>query len=108
VKVHQLSDMVKGWFVGSFEPTALATQSAEVAVKHYRAGDHEPRHHHKLATEVTLIQSGRVRMNDVEYPAGSIVVIEPLESTDFSALEDTVTVVVKVPGAANDKYPGDA
>ena len=47
-------------------------------------------------------------MNGAEYSAGDIVVIAPLESTDFTALEDTVTMVVKVPGAVNDKYLGDA
>jgi quercetin dioxygenase-like cupin family protein len=108
MQVHKLSEMVKGWFVGDFSPTALATQAAEVALKTYRAGEHEARHHHKVATEITLIQSGRVTMNGTEYSAGDIVVIAPLESTDFTALEDTVTVVVKVPGAVNDKYLGDA
>jgi hypothetical protein len=43
-------------------------------------------------------------MNGVEYQAGDIIVIEPGNATDFVVLEDTVTVVVKVPGAQNDKY----
>jgi quercetin dioxygenase-like cupin family protein len=38
------------------------------------------------------------------YEAGDIVVIKPGTSTAFEALEDTVTVVVKLPGANNDKY----
>ena len=103
-----LDQMIRGWFVGDFEPTALKTNACEVGVKSYQAGDREERHYHKIATEVTLIQSGRVRMNGVEYHAGQIVVIKPLESTDFHALEDTVTVVVKVPGAKDDKFLGEA
>lgn len=104
---YRLEDMVKGWFVGDFAPTVLATQAAEVAVKTYRAGEREARHYHKVAREVTLVQQGRVSMNGVEYGAGDIVVIAPMESTDFVVLEDTVTVVVKVPGAPDDKYLGD-
>lgn len=47
-------------------------------------------------------------MNGVEYAAGDIIVMEPDESTDFECLEDdTVNVVVKLPGASNDKYIGD-
>lgn len=107
MRIFKQADMVKGWFVGDFTPTALATRAAEVALKSYRAGEREGRHYHKLAQEITLIQSGRVRMNGIEYRAGDIVVIEPLESTDFEALEDTLTVVVKVPGAVDDKYLGD-
>jgi len=38
------------------------------------------------------------------YEAGDIIVIKPGTSTAFEALEDTVTVVVKLPGANNDKY----
>lgn len=46
-------------------------------------------------------------MNGVEYTKGDIVVVEPMESTDFEALEDnTQNVVVKYPGANNDKYLG--
>lgn len=44
-------------------------------------------------------------MNGVEYNKGDIIVIEPMESADFEALEDgTQNVVVKYPGANNDKY----
>ena len=103
----KLHDMVKGWFIGDFQPTALATRAAEVAVKSYRAGAREERHYHKVAQEITVIQNGRVRMNGIEYVAGDIIVISPMESTDFVALEDTTTIVVKVPGAINDKYIGD-
>jgi len=31
-------------------------------------------------------------------------VIEPNDATDFCALTDTMTTVVKLPGANNDKY----
>jgi hypothetical protein len=107
MQVFKHSDMIRGWFVGDFTPTALATQAAEVGVKYYKAGEREERHYHKIAQEITMIQSGRVLMNGIEYSTGDIVVIAPMESTDFVVLEDTATVVVKVPGAINDKYPGE-
>ncbi len=106
MQLFQLAGMTKGWFVGDFAPAALRTAAAEVAVKVYRAGDHEDRHHHKVATEITLILAGEVRMNGTTYRSGDIVRIEPGESTDFEAVTDTTTVVVKVPSAAGDKYPG--
>lgn len=96
--------MVKGWFVGSFTPTAYKTDACEVAVKSYKAGDKESAHYHKVATEITLILSGRVRMSGKEWGEGEIVVLEPGEPTDFEALTDAVNVVVKIPGASNDKY----
>ena len=97
--------MIKGLFIGNFEPSLLKTNAVEVALKKYKKGDYEDAHYHKIATEFTVIVSGRVRMNGKEYREGDIIVIEPNDSTDFEALEDnTVNVVVKIPGANNDKY----
>jgi len=97
--------MVKGWFIGDFTPSLLKTQDVEVAVKTYRKGDYEGAHFHKIATEYTVIVSGRVRMNGIDYQKGDIVIMEPGEVTDFESLEDeTTNVVVKIPGAQNDKY----
>lgn len=104
----KLEDMFKGWFVGDFNPSLLRTEACEVAVKTYKAGDAEVLHHHKVATEVTLILSGRVRMCGKEWGEGDIIVLEPGEATDFLAITDAVNVVVKTPGARNDKYLGAA
>jgi len=107
MKTAKIGQMVKGWFIGNFEPSMLKTNDAEVAVKYYKKGDAEQRHYHKIATEYTVVVTGRVRMNGVEYGAGDIIVMEPNESTDFEVLEDgTTNVVVKMPGANNDKFLG--
>ena len=104
MKTAKISDMTKGWFVGNFEPTLYRTNDVETAVKSYTAGDYEGRHYHNIATEITVVISGTVRMNGIEYNAGDIIVMEPGEATDFEAVTDAVNVVVKVPGANNDKY----
>ena len=107
MKKFNLSQMTKGWFVGDFSPTLIKTQEVEVGVKRYKKGDYEERHHHKVATEITVIVTGRVSMNGECYSQGDILVIEPGESTDFDVLEDVITVVVKYPGVKNDKYTGE-
>lgn len=104
MELKNLGDMTKGWFVGSFIPTVLNTNSCEVAIKKYKIGESEPSHFHKVATEVTVVLSGRCEMNGVQYKENDIIVIHPNEATDFKALEDTVTVVVKEPSVAGDKY----
>ncbi len=106
MKVFHLDEMVKGWFVGNFNPTVLSTNDVEVAVKKYKAGDYESSHYHKVATEITVITDGQVKMNGVTYGSGSIIVIEPNQATDFLALTDVTTTVVKYPGANDDKYLG--
>jgi hypothetical protein len=107
MRTEALAQMVNGWFIGAFNPTAFATSAVEVGVKEYARGSVEPRHYHRIATEVTAVISGCVKMNGQLIGAGTVVVIEPLESTDFEAIEDSVTVVVKIPGALDDKYAGE-
>lgn len=104
MKLERLDRMTKGWFVGAFEPTLISTNDVEVAVKEYFKGDYDALHYHKLATEITVIVSGEVKMNGVILTKGDIVTIEPNEAADFEALSDAVTVVVKYPGAGNDKF----
>lgn len=99
-----LNNFVRGWFVGGFEPTLFTTTDLEVAVQEFKKGDKEPSHCHKIATEITVIVQGKARMNQLILEKGDVVKISPGEYTDFEALEDTTTTVVKLPGALNDKY----
>lgn len=101
---YNIDDFLRGWFVGGFEPTLYKTTDVEVAVQRFNKGDKEASHCHKVATEITVIVSGKARMKGHILAAGDILRIEPGEFTDFEALEDTVTTVVKLPGALNDKY----
>jgi quercetin dioxygenase-like cupin family protein len=107
MKLSNINEFTNGWFVGSFEPALFKTNAVEVALKKYKKGSYEERHYHKIATEITIIVEGQVVMNDRIYKANDILTISPGESTDFKVLEDTVTVVVKLPGAENDKYLGE-
>lgn len=101
---YDLNEYFKGWFIGDFNPSILKTNDFEVGIKKYKKNDYEPHHHHKIATEITVIVAGKVIMNDIEYSEGDIIKIEPNESTDFKCLTDVTTVVIKTPCVKNDKY----
>mgnify|MGYP000116608396 FL=1 len=101
---YKLEDMIKGWFIGNFEPSLYKTNDVEVGIKKYSAGDYENSHFHKIATEFTVIISGTVEMNGVQYFENEIIKIIPGVKTNFKAITDVITVVVKLPGANNDKY----
>lgn len=102
--MKSINDFIGGWFVGDFSPSLLKTNQFEVAYKKYKAGDFEKKHFHKIATEFTLIIEGEVLMNNVKYCEGDIIIVKPNESTDFRAITNTKTVVVKTPSISNDKY----
>ena len=104
MEISHIENMFKGWFIGDFEPSLYKTNDVEVGVKFYHEGDYQPSHFHKIATEFTVILDGKVEMNGIVYESGSILKILPNESTDFKALTNVKTVVVKIPGATNDKF----
>ena len=105
MKSHNLKDMIRGWFIGKFEPT-LFSADFEVGVKRYKKGDREERHYHKHSKEFTVIISGKVKMNDIIYNENDIIQIDEFESTDFECIEDCTTVVVKTKSIENDKFEG--
>ncbi len=101
-----IRDFRGGWFIGDFSPTLEPTPHAEVCVKRYAAGDTEPLHFQRVATEYTVVISGRCRIGDVEVGPDEILRIPPGEAADFEALEDVVLVAVKVPSLPDDKVLG--
>lgn len=104
IKTSKLSDFTGGWFVGNFNPSLNKNEHFEIAVKHYPAGAKEQRHVHRVAVEYTIITKGCVMMNGIKYFQGDIIVVPPGESTDFEALDDVCTTVVKTPSVRGDKY----
>ncbi|NOT24464.1 MAG: cupin domain-containing protein [Acidobacteria bacterium] len=99
-----LRDMHRGWVVGDFAPTCYRTSACEVACQRFEAGDVEAEHVHRIATEITVIVSGRAIMAGRELTAGDILVLEPGDPAGFHALEPTTTLVMKFPSVPGDKY----
>jgi quercetin dioxygenase-like cupin family protein len=106
VGTQHLDNMVRGWFVGDFAPSVVRMTDAEVAIQRFAAGEIEAEHHHRAATEITVIVSGRARMCGREVGPGDILVLPPNTATSFEAIEDTITAVVKTPSVPGDKFPG--
>ncbi len=91
---RSLKETKNGWFISGFTE-AIYKENFEVGVKRYKAGEKEAKHVHKKFTEITVIISGMVKMNNEIYVQDDIIIISPGEGTDFEALQDTVTVCVK-------------
>lgn len=102
--VDDLTKYKAGWFLGNFEPSLVKTKDFEIAVKHYKKGEKDPRHMHKVATELTYIAKGKCLFNDKLVEQGSIVQIAPGEFNSFVALTDVELFVIKFPSVPNDKY----
>ena len=99
-----LSDFFRGWLVGNFEPSLFKSKDMEVAIQEYHAGHTEPKHFHKVATEITVMVVGEARFNDELIAEGEGMVIMPGESNIFTAITDCKALVIKFPSLPEDKY----
>jgi len=104
MKITKLSAMTNGWFIGDFEPSLFKTKEFEVAVQRFDAGEHVDWHVHKVATEYTVIVSGKAEVNGRSVAEGDIIVFAPGEGADFRPITQVVTAVVKTPCVKGDKY----
>jgi HAD superfamily hydrolase (TIGR01509 family) len=107
IRTAHVNDMINGWFVGDFYPAVLKTKNFEAGMKSYKKGDKEDKHYHKVATEITVIATGKVIMCEKIIGAGEMILMEPGVATSFEALEDTITFVIKTVSVKGDKYTSD-
>lgn len=104
MKTAKINDMIRGWFVGNFEPSVLKTDVFEVGILSHKKGEQWPKHIHKIATEYNVLIKGRMTICGETIEPGTIFTIEPFEIADPVFLEDCTVVVVKTPSVKGDKY----
>lgn len=104
--IYNIKDF-RSWFIGDFDPTILRTKDFEVGMTLHSKGQDWPEHYHKIATEYTLLVSGRMKIGNQELESGAIFIIEPNEIVKPEFLEDCIVVVIKVPSIPGDKYGPD-
>jgi len=104
MKIYRLKDFIRGWVVGDFKESIIRTKAFEFAVKNYRKGDKEKKHVHKKADEVSVVISGKFRMNGKILNSGSVIWLKPGQPANFSCLKSGSTAVIKTPSVIGDKY----
>lgn len=104
MEITKLKNFINGWVVGDFLPSLIHTKYFEVAVKEYKSGEQGFAHVHKVATEITIITSGKHKMNEQVLDKGDVVYLTPGESANYCCLESGMVVVIKTPSIKGDKY----
>ena len=90
-----IDNMIQGWFVGDFTPSAFKTDKCEIAIKKYLEGDIEPLHKHINADEIVCVLQGKVQIQDIEFKPSEISYVKVNEPTNLIALEDSVCLFIK-------------
>jgi quercetin dioxygenase-like cupin family protein len=104
MNIFKIENMHRGWFIGNFEPSVYKTDKFEVGYIRHKKGEKWPKHYHKIATEINLLNKGNMNICGKTLFPGDIFVIQPDEIADPEFLEDCEIIVVKIPSAIGDKY----
>ena len=104
MKICKFKDMKEGWFVGDFEPTAYKTKDFEVCYKKHFKGEKWDTHYHKQGTEINLLISGHMIIQNKELHTGDIFILYPYEIADPVFVEDCTLIIIKTVSGINDKY----
>lgn len=102
--IKRIEEMVGGWFVGNFEPSAFRTEQFEAGYKLHPKGEIWDAHYHKNITEVNFLLRGRMFIQGRELTSGDIFVIYPNEVANPVFIEDCEVFVIKTPSIVGDKH----
>jgi quercetin dioxygenase-like cupin family protein len=100
---YRVEDFFKGCFVGDFSPSLFKNSDFEVAVKFFKKGEVEHAHKQLIATEITVVIEGTIRLADSLFVRGDVISIPPHEVADFESITDSSLVCIKFPSIPNDK-----
>ena len=104
MNVTKITDYLRGWFIGNFEPSVLKTDQFEVGLLTHKKGEYWAPHYHKESVEYNVLVSGKMIVQERELNSGDVFVFERGEIADPIFLEDCTLVVVKVPSIPSDKF----
>jgi ribulose-bisphosphate carboxylase large chain len=103
IPTTHIENMLRGWFIGDFEPSILRTNKFEVGLLTHKAGEKWPYHIHDHVTEYNYIVSGKMIINDKYYFTDDMFMFEPGHPAVPIFLEDCVVVCIKTPSIPSDK-----
>ena len=107
MQIHNVDNLIGGWFVGAFKETAYHTTACEVSYKTHYAGEEWAAHYHKIGDEINYLIEGQMEVNGQQLEAPVIFVIPKGEIAAPKFHTDVKLIVVKVPGELSDKYPAN-
>jgi quercetin dioxygenase-like cupin family protein len=68
-----------------------------------KKGEIEASHKQLIATEITVVIEGEIRLGNSVFSRGDVISILPHEVADFESLTDSSLVCIKFPSIPNDK-----
>jgi hypothetical protein len=103
MRIYNINDFKRGWFIGNFEPSLLHA-NFEVAVQKNKAGQPHIDHFHKKGTEYNVVLEGELIINGRKFVKDDVFILEPYEISQVEYITDNTVLVVRDISDPNDKY----
>jgi len=107
MKISNISNYTKGWFIGDFVPSLYKTNRFEAAIHKHPRGYTAPLHYHEKTTEYNIIITGEIEINTqvgiLKLSDGDIFVYEPFEVCNVKFIKDTTLVIIRDFSIPDDK-----
>jgi quercetin dioxygenase-like cupin family protein len=104
MKLDRIENYKGGWLIGDFDPSLLKNSNVEVAYKFNKKDEYCAPHYHKIGTEINLLISGTLELQNKILNEGDVFIIYPFEVTDPKFLTDCRILAIKTPSIPGDKY----
>lgn len=103
VKVDNIYNYTRGWFIGNFEPSILKNSGVELGYLSFKKGEQIDYHYHEHCKEINLLVKGKMIVNNKVINEGDIFIFDEMVPTFPIYLEDTSLVVLKNTYSNKDK-----
>lgn len=107
MRIWDINEFKKGWFVGDFEPSIFRSKDVEVGHHKHKRGEETIPHYHKETTELNYILKGTLMVSGALMNAGQMWTYEKNEVSDVQFLTDVELIVIRWPSIPHDKYEVD-
>ena len=101
--IKNIKDMIGGWYIGDFDPSAFKTKDFEVCYKKHEKGEKWDTHYHTKIVEINYLIKGKMIIQNTILKEGNIFILNPGEIASPTFLENCEIIIVKVPSIPNDK-----
>lgn len=99
----KLEDYLGGWIIGNFQPSIYKTPNYEIGlVTHVKDANWEF-HYHKHVTEINILISGHLLLNNIPVNAGTVFIINKNVIACPQFLETCKILCIKIPSIPGDK-----
>jgi dTDP-glucose pyrophosphorylase len=102
-EITKLEKYWRGWFIGNFEPSVFKTTDFEIGMLLHTKGEKWTPHYHENMTEINLLVSGDMILNDKKLKVNDIFTFKPGQIAAPIFLEDCHILCIKVPSVPGDK-----